>query len=1180
MIHLSDLGMSYPFHAWKKIFYSALALVFYLAELKAQSTRQTDYVVSPTTASLTKAGQVSLNLSAGQLDYSIPFYEIRLGDFHWPIRLNYQYSGLRLEELTGEVGLGWSFDGLGATVTRQVRGLPDEHPRGYYGAESRRNYVFQSQSIGDLPLQIIQDFTSGLYDSEPDKFIVTVGDLSFSFFISSISCSTCPLADQQLSVSSNADLAKINFNWNRIEVIDADGVQYIFEEIERSTFYSSDLYNQEKMQDYPSAWHISSIKIPSGQQAIFQYQHKIIQQFSHSEIYERTLNPNGERIQVNCSSLGGINNSGYSKDLMVRDLNHQQFWSATEIDTPLLESISWEAENKLTIFRNQNFNSRLIPLIQSVEITNSRNRKIKSAALSYQHQARSLLSRVTINQDEIYDFSYYPVNIPLILQPLSGAITTADQNPYAQDYWGYANGKGNPSSIPELGGDRRSDFISMIQGALREINWPTGGATKIDYEQNEVRISAEDFLDIEPIAPNREFTFSLFTENREAKSSSATFEFKKVTYAKISHQALIRGTSSFLTAEFIPRSGCAGINCQTYYTYAEQMRSKYPEQAPRFVPVFGVSLTGDVITTGCGDFQACAYEDVDQWIRIEPGIYLVEASIRDSDYGLFRMYINFFDPDPENKSPAFYAVPSGGIRVARTKDCPDPGSESGCTQKMYRYVAEDGFSSGMNMSKLDLEFNYQVYDAVDCRERSGPNDSGSSQLPLLFEWNYPAIRKSFRSINPIVFHAGSPVYYSRVEILDDLLAMTGREVRYFKPTTWGLTGSYPFVPVPRDLVHGVVWKTEWNNRDGDNVKNLVSEHSVRGIAAAIPPGLVFGISRQYRYIPILFSQQPEETIRSSYLMQKYLPEQSTKRLLLSERESDTPGISRARFFRYNSQLQLAADSITDRYGNTIVNQYQYPQEISDPLLQALALKNRIAQPVRTSRIINGKVRRVKQTIFKDWMSDGQLVEPLRQEMWKDGIQITEKEIQRYHSKGKPVNWTERDGLNRTLIWDENQEQILAEILGASPEEVFYTSFEKGDQEGNTLSGDGHCGLKSKVGGFLKTLTGLNPEMTYRLTWFEKISDGQWLLRTQEIKLNKVSTYTINLSGQVDDIRFHPAYAQMTSYTSEPLVGISSKIGPDLQTTYYEYDESGRLINVRDQNKKILQSHQYQYGKKL
>jgi YD repeat-containing protein len=52
---------------------------------------------------------------------------------------------------------------------------------------------------------------------------------------------------------------------------------------------------------------------------------------------------------------------------------------------------------------------------------------------------------------------------------------------------------------------------------------------------------------------------------------------------------------------------------------------------------------------------------------------------------------------------------------------------------------------------------------------------------------------------------------------------------------------------------------------------------------------------------------------------------------------------------------------------------------------------------------------------------------------------------------------------------------------------------------------------------------------------------------------------------------------MTTYTYEPLIGMTSQCDPNSRITYYDYDPFGRLMLVKDQDGNILKKYCYNYA---
>jgi hypothetical protein len=62
----------------------------------------------------------------------------------------------------------------------------------------------------------------------------------------------------------------------------------------------------------------------------------------------------------------------------------------------------------------------------------------------------------------------------------------------------------------------------------------------------------------------------------------------------------------------------------------------------------------------------------------------------------------------------------------------------------------------------------------------------------------------------------------------------------------------------------------------------------------------------------------------------------------------------------------------------------------------------------------------------------------------------------------------------------------------------------------------------------------------------------------------------------DDLRFYPMDAQMTTYTYEPLIGITSASDANNKPTFYNYDPFNRLSYVKDHQGNILKKYDYHY----
>jgi YD repeat-containing protein len=87
-------------------------------------------------------------------------------------------------------------------------------------------------------------------------------------------------------------------------------------------------------------------------------------------------------------------------------------------------------------------------------------------------------------------------------------------------------------------------------------------------------------------------------------------------------------------------------------------------------------------------------------------------------------------------------------------------------------------------------------------------------------------------------------------------------------------------------------------------------------------------------------------------------------------------------------------------------------------------------------------------------------------------------------------------------------------------------------------------------------------------------DQEWKLIQRIITENRL---TIEGSGlHLDELRLHPLDAAMTTYTYDPLVGLTSKTDARNYTMYYEYDYIGRLKAIRDDSGQLKEFYEYNF----
>lgn len=138
-------------------------------------------------------------------------------------------------------------------------------------------------------------------------------------------------------------------------------------------------------------------------------------------------------------------------------------------------------------------------------------------------------------------------------------------------------------------------------------------------------------------------------------------------------------------------------------------------------------------------------------------------------------------------------------------------------------------------------------------------------------------------------------------------------------------------------------------------------------------------------------------------------------------------------------------------------------------------------------------------------------------------------------------------------------------------EFYYEGFEQSGWGSNVTNGGAHTGNAYYNGsGSSYYLPYTIPNnRSYTLQYYA-LNNGKWQFNEQQY------TGPLYLSGAIDDVRVFPSDALMTTYTYNPLVGKTSETDPSGKSVIYQYDGLGLLQTVRDQDNNILRQYEQKY----
>lgn len=477
-------------------------------------------------------GELPVNMYTGTPIISVPLGAVSDHDLTQPIGLTYNAKGVRLDEPTGDFGIGWNLE-FGGSIRREVRGLPDDYTG--TGSDARRGWLYKNASQVAVGADVatlsnasnlsaadcadeLNDFNKingfGYLDTEPDIFFYDFNGMSGSFVFDNADPATIrlmPYADIiiQPVFGSGSDKTLYKFR-----ITDNNGIIYYFDlastenkltrkaaNVTNVDFLSTDfqLYDSAYINgvggvSYRTEWMLTKIESHTGANISYQYTSKSYSMRDTVRAYVRNYYF-GDDQAYTIKNIYSTNRSG----------SRRRISSITASSGPLAEfTFAGDAFDLLTkvVFKD----TRRPSTDQYVKEFD-----MGYSARQYQSYTRKFLRTVSeisgCDQLPPYTFNYAGdggdmwtyTNLP----PPSSK---------SKDFWGYFNGKKNTTLAPQIyvypllevseryriypkpnysgttytiwGADRTADDNAIVVGTLNNIKYPAGGSTTIEYEPN------------------------------------------------------------------------------------------------------------------------------------------------------------------------------------------------------------------------------------------------------------------------------------------------------------------------------------------------------------------------------------------------------------------------------------------------------------------------------------------------------------------------------------------------------------------------------------------------------------------------------------------------------------------------------------------------------------------------
>lgn len=945
---------------------------------------------APNVAGLVNAIDIPVSLYTGIPNISLPLYEIEVDGVRIPISLSYHSSGIRVNQESSWVGLGWSLN-AGGLVSRTVKCGDDFN-------EVLQGYIqegFLTAPEVDLPREngyigtFYQDFSYSenhlVKDSEPDIFYYSLPSASGKFLIDK---SRGPVlvdrgVDVRIQLMNDGQFKKYFI------ITTPDGTKYTFNKYEKTLSVSrmgpitensptpqrfdesEDRWNEADYEgtpyysapfEYTSSWMLTDIETVNGKHVTFTYEADSYQQplqesVNKYHIIAFLLNghiagPGNHSIRYSCSK-----SVVYSWRLsrITWDAGYATFTASSREDER--GSSSGNEPKKLDAVRIYNNNDELVDGYSFVYgYFNS------DYSGTYPHVFKRLkLNQLKKMADEnyAYTFDYFPGNLPA-------------KNSNNTDYWGYYNGveQGPNYYCPVVyenilypGADKRSRLEYTKIGTLKSISSPTKGTTLFEYEANQYKITPN----ISTVTTHVNEILNVYNEYQ----SDLYNQYPQYTSRTITLEAFTTiHLSGFAESELCEEDPNIRYDHEDNATFKiSKVLSSGARQLLFYYPTPSAMRT------------ECSYTFPNDSLILGTGTYIIEAE----SYARDTWYAFRYDFDKTETIVTDSIQTGGGLRIASIRG-----------EKWREYTYEGG--------KLMIDPCF-----------------GRTKMFMRPEWfedraapvrtNY-LIQTSESTVPMSTLKDGNILGYSKVT---EGVGSEVTEHYFYNSQEVSQGGSYfPFLPTVYDPLNGLTQRTIQGGKTVEYLYNYIEGPEVNAF---------------------MYEEVEDEIHPYSYPIRWPV----VTRMNTTMQESNGTMTFR-NDYTYDDHLMRLTDSLNDGFA-TYTKRYIYPTASAGGILSVMADKYMVGKPVEEIQMYNGNVVSGRRT---NYTQTAGLIVPAEEQTLETttGLPLTDYASQyttrvtysNYTSQGYPMQ-VSTDGLNTVYLWGYNGISPVAEIKNATYSQV-------------------------------------------------------------------------------------------------------------------------------------------------